>query len=41
MAKGTDGYWVPYSGEEIVSAVHAGEVRVAIEMDGRALEEMG
>lgn len=41
VAKGTDGYWVLYSGEEIVNAVHAGEVMVAIEMDGKALEGDG
>lgn len=36
-AKGTDGYWVLYSGEEIVSAAHAGEVIVAIEVGRKAL----
>lgn len=41
VAKGTDGYWVLYSCEEVVSEVHAGEVIVAIGMDGKTLEGDG
>ena len=41
VAKGTDGYWVLYSGEEIVGTVHAGEVIVATSVNGRPLEADG
>lgn len=41
VAKGTDGYWVLYSGEEISHEVHAGEVIVAVSRDGQPLGEDG
>ena len=41
VAKGTDGYWVLYSGEEIVSTVHGGEVIVALTADGKPLQDDG
>ncbi len=41
VAKGTDGYWVLYSGEGLVGAVHAGEVIVATSLDGKPLGAEG
>ena len=41
IASGTDGYWVLYSGEEISDLVHAGEVIVATERDGKPLGDDG
>ena len=41
IASGTDGYWVLYSGEEISDLVHAGEVIVATERDGKPIGEDG
>lgn len=37
VAKGTDGYWVLLSGEEISDAAHTGAVLVATERDGKPL----
>ncbi len=37
VAKGTDGYWVLYSGEEISPALHSGDVLVATAVNGQPL----
>ena len=40
-AKGTDGYFVIFSGSEIESAVHKGNVIVAVQQDGEDLKTEG
>ncbi len=37
VAKGTDGYWVLYSGEEISPTLHSGDVLVATAVNGEPL----
>ena len=37
VAKGTDGYWVLYSGEEVVPTLHSGDVIVAVAVNGQPL----
>ena len=41
VAKGTDGYWVLYSGEEVVPTLHSGDVIVATAVNGAPLGAEG